>query len=387
MDAPVLKHSFRSHEFDPKSDYFYFLGFSHQFAATVLPFTDDIDFEIWRIDLNVDRFMAKEVGGTIGRIYPGTHLKFLSSVFSLKFLIDLFDQRRKHQLIICFSGLHNTFFLLVSALFRKTPIVAYQLGGANPLWKFKNKKKKKTWLFLQAEMIFSQYYNYVYLSSKEEFKYYSMILSKDNLIYGPTIPITEDYLKIIDRTQARLLTGLPQDKKIILAVGRAGIEAGADIIIDLYDKFIKDGYYLYWIGLYESDELFNRIKDKNIPHEGRILFKDIYKYYNAADVYLYPPLGDETLAFGGTGYQSLESLFCGTPVVSSTMISFTGDIDPLVCKVPTCLEEIYPMTIDLIINPPERMRCRDMLKDMYTKENIGHVQLEIINKLFSESGR
>src|SRR5205085_5273961 len=70
---------------------------------------------------------------------------------------------------------------------------------------------------------------------------------------------------------------------------------------------------------------------------GRVLNKDLNKYYSAADVYVLLALRDDY--FGGTGVSTLDSLACNTPVVSFALRNYSGDNVNEMGEVPDILEK------------------------------------------------
>ena len=124
----------------------------------------------------------------------------------------------------------------------------------------------------------------------------------------------------VDRSLARKQLGFKQDESMILYVGRfeplKGLERLLEAVIHLKDYRIR----LVIIGGDdpESTETQDLIKlsekwgiQEKVTFEGRIAQKHLPPYYSAADVLVVPSHYE---SFGLVG---LESLACGTPVVST----------------------------------------------------------------------
>ena len=131
-----------------------------------------------------------------------------------------------------------------------------------------------------------------------------------------------DKFRPIPKTTAREQLGLPQDVKIVLAVGNLVELKGFDIIVKSIKKLRDvDGYRdlrliiagegnrrEYLQQMIDALELADIVSLKgNIPH------KKLYQWYNAADLFC--------LASSREGWPNviLESLACGTPVVATNV--------------------------------------------------------------------
>jgi glycosyltransferase involved in cell wall biosynthesis len=82
---------------------------------------------------------------------------------------------------------------------------------------------------------------------------------------------------------------------------------------------------------------------------GRVLNKELYKYYSAADVYVLFALRDDY--FGGTGIATLESLACNTPVVSYALRNYIGNNIKELGETPDSIEKYRQAILKVIDNP------------------------------------
>lgn len=132
----------------------------------------------------------------------------------------------------------------------------------------------------------------------------------------------------ISTTKAREITKLPRDKKIILYVGRMEWRKGIGTLIHAFKEVAQKqpNAQLYIVGggksksarqLDETERERLRQLVKELGLEQKVFFlgpkiqKELYLYYNAADVCVVPSY------YEFFGIVPLESMACGTPVVAS----------------------------------------------------------------------
>jgi glycosyltransferase involved in cell wall biosynthesis/peptidoglycan/xylan/chitin deacetylase (PgdA/CDA1 family) len=129
--------------------------------------------------------------------------------------------------------------------------------------------------------------------------------------------VDETVFKDYDKREARKQLGLPDDKLILLFVAYGGLELkikGGHLIRDVIERLPQDKILFLSIGKAGIDMKNSRALPY-IDDENRLAL-----YYSAADLFLYPSLADNCPLV------VLESLSCGTPVISFD----TGGIPELV---------------------------------------------------------
>lgn len=138
------------------------------------------------------------------------------------------------------------------------------------------------------------------------------------------IPNGVDTLKFhpIDRKEARVSLGLPQDKKIILSVGGLVERKGFEILIRAM-RALRDEHNKRAVSLVIAGEGPNRSQLEELIDSlglvssvtliGDIPHNELYRWYSAADLFC--------LASSREGWPNviLESLACGTPVVATNI--------------------------------------------------------------------
>jgi glycosyltransferase involved in cell wall biosynthesis len=143
-----------------------------------------------------------------------------------------------------------------------------------------------------------------------------------------TMGVNIDNMVEISREEARKELGWDMNKKYILYVGKLYKYKQADELIKawLEIKKTRPETELIVIGNKPNDpwEDSHEMAEKSgALLLGRVLNKDLYKYYSASDVYVMYALREDY--FGGTGIAPLESLECNTTVVSNSMRNYIGD--------------------------------------------------------------
>lgn len=115
----------------------------------------------------------------------------------------------------------------------------------------------------------------------------------------------------LDRDQCREELGFSKDDFIIICVGYFIKRKGQDRILAAVNSLNDSGIKMIFAGGYfNSDEDLN-LEGENIIFKGKVVNKDLPKYYNAANIFCLPTLAE------GCCNAVIEALACGLPVVSS----------------------------------------------------------------------
>ena len=132
--------------------------------------------------------------------------------------------------------------------------------------------------------------------------------------------------KPFDRKKAREVCGLDQDKKYILSLSRLSHEKGLEFLFRAFADVHIENKELVVVGDGPlKDHLYELAKDlgiaKSVNFIGSVPHDKTMFWYNAADVYCLPSLWE------GCPNVIIESLACGTPVVS-TKVGGIPDLVP-----------------------------------------------------------
>ena len=119
--------------------------------------------------------------------------------------------------------------------------------------------------------------------------------------------------KPTDKSVAKKRLGW-ENKFTVLYVGRLIPEKGVRLAIGAFEK-VANGCQMKIIGSEGPEEEFVKqkaVQNSNIDFLGSKSYRELAKYYQAADVLVYPALYKEDMA-----YVLLDALSCGTPVINT----------------------------------------------------------------------
>ena len=125
--------------------------------------------------------------------------------------------------------------------------------------------------------------------------------------------------------------------------------------------------------LYKDVELSGTFMRGYIPH------KEIPLYFSAADVYLLPAFSSE---YYGIDVAVMESLACGTPVVSPILKEFPSNELYKIGKIPKDENDVVRCISDVLDNPSNYSNCREVAKNIFSWERIIGNTIEQYENLF-----
>ena len=363
-----------------ENDVFYYgMGISHFIAENFIRKKLNFDIEIWRTDEKIKTKVERKVKGFLGKVYP--YRELFNFPYSFQFIRDLKKQAKEYNLIIWFDGTRSLFYMFVSFFLRNTPMVAHLTGGANFKYKYKKTKKIKYYLaYLLERLTFAKYLDLAILGADGEFENFS----NSRILKQYTVGLDFNNIwKITDKVKAREQLGLPLDKKIILQMGRAYSFKGTQITVNAWLKHLKQkGILLYLTGIHETDEHYELVKNSGCNFRGFINDDDVPLWHVAADVYVYPPFDEITLAFAGVGNAPFEALACGTPIVCTTarflqFFNIKKEEYNNIAKIPETEDEVAQQIEEFIAKPPSPQMCRNFVYKYYNNDYL-------YNKMYDE---
>jgi glycosyltransferase involved in cell wall biosynthesis len=354
---------------DPR---WYLCGWDGTIFRYILKYSKDYLLECWRVEKEVREIIIKEFDGITTRIFPAHYYPGLG-YFNFDIIHELKKQKEEHDIIIHFHSTYNLQIYLLTFIFQKCPIIISNLGTTPPIFLYKVNKQIKYLFFDLLFRITLKYIDYYYASSKDEREYLLKYLDADKLSYQISIGIDFSTFHKIDKKEAKRILELDVNKKYIMYVGRFYKQKGVDHILKIYEKLKSNNIGLILIGGHKEDPLYQAaIKSGAIIHL-REEDMPLNLFYCASDVYLI--LVKESinfLKFGGIGMSSLESLACGTPVVSFSLRNFPStDIDK-VGIIPESIDAVLACVKQVLENPAMYYQCREIA--------MSHYDLEIISK-------
>lgn len=361
---------------NPKNDSFFWgKGISHFIAKIFVKEKLPFKIEIWHMNDQVERLTKKTVDGFLARVYP--YSSFGGLPISLSFLRDIQKESKTYNTIIWFDGVRYPFFSLISFFVKDAKFVAHAMGGANYLYKYRKSRKIKFYLaYLFDKISLLKKVDLVFLGADGEFSYFQ----NANVCKQVVLGLDFNRWKITNKKEARKILGLPQDKKIILQMGRAFSFKGTEVTVMAWEKYLKNkDVLLYLTGVHPSDEHYELIKNSGCNYQGYIDHDLVPLWLAAADVYMYPPFDAVTLSFAGVGYAPLEALACGTPVVCTTARFFefyhiNEEEYASFVKIPKTIKQVAENTEELLKAQTSPEQCR-----MFAYKNFN--QAYLFNKM------
>ena len=363
------------------TDYFYLFGVGHFLAEQILDNCDGLLLENWRCDKTLRRKMSKSVKGINCRIFPSFYSKRFGEL-SFSLLNDLSKEMKDNYVVLHLMGLHTNLCSLIAWLFRKYPIVGTHLGGANFRFKYDKTRKARSLVRDKIEKRILRYYDHILVQTETERDYLLNSLGAKSISRASIYGLDFDIFRRRDKYSSRKTLNWPLDKKIILSVGRAYHNKGIGFVLDAFSKLKDEGILLCMVSIHPSDPLYSEVVRSGASFAGDVDYFRLPLYYSAADLLIYLPFDDESLHFAGPGYVNIESLACGTPVVSTLLRHFPDPDINKVSRVPYKQEDVVPMVKELLNNPPSPMDCRQIAFKYYNWYTILGHHTEIYENLF-----
>lgn len=230
------------------------------------------------------------------------------SLLKLPFTLRKFCIKNKIDRVINIGNWRGSINSLIASLSSKTDYITNVFGDIvdeehNFIWNKLNLLLFYLLIFFSKKTIFNDYADH-----KKHKNLFRLLNHGIKIKYLPA-PVNSDLFVSRDRQKCRKKLSLPQNKKIILFVGRVDYGRGSDILIDLIKKN-KDILFIV-IGRL-MDKNFKNLKAKNTIFFEKKSSEELVDYYNAADLGLFL----HRKFRGGLGLVVQESLSCGIPAIT-----------------------------------------------------------------------
>ena len=365
---------------------FYTYGFGGNMGKNIKIYNPDYEVEVWRIDGYVDKYYEDSYLGVKFRIFPSIYKKNLFN-FSINFIRELKKEIKiTDPILIC---LHTHYWLTyqVIFLFKKSKIITTHHGDWSPFFRVKYNKglrKLKARLDMFVEKRIFKNIDYIFTSELNQFPYFKAANPNFKYFVGST-GINIDFMLPLPRAEARKMLGWDENKKYILYIGKLYKFKQADDLIRTWQEIKKERpeVELVVIGNTPGDpwEEFHEMAEKSgATLLGRVLNKDLYVYYSAADVYVLFAVRDDY--FGGTGIATLESLACNTPVVSYALRNYIGDNVHELGELPDTTEKHKGAILKVLDHPENYKNMRESVQKYYSYESIYKKMGPVFEELF-----
>ncbi len=362
------------------SEYYYLAGWSSAVARQTVKYTNKYIIENWRPEREVKKTVVQEVQGIMCRLFPAKYMKPLEG-WSPTMLKELKKQAKGDEILIHYSSIHSNSLYLIASLFRNIPIVAQQHGDSSPLMRFRQNKKPVTLLTHFVERRALKTVDHFFVLRKRELEFLSSFLPKSQITLQ-TMGVDFEEFKPINKEYARKKLNLPQNKKIMLYIGRFYKLKGVDIILRTFQD-LKKRYNneLILIGGSPTDELYEDVKLSGARFYGRLPHNELPLYFSAADLYLLPTFDK---IYAGIDVSSLEALACNVPIVSTTLKDFPTDEWKKLGKIPKDEKDVTRCVSEILGNAFAHYNCREIAKKYYGWKSIIKNTIEIYDKLFEK---
>ena len=359
--------------------------FHERVAKQILKQTKKYEIECWQPEKTLKKVVVEKEDGITYRMFPSIYLSW-GREYTLSLLKELKMQSKKEDILIHVHEMHNHLAYLTSYLFKDVPIVVQHHSAWPPLFAFKESNHPFRFIYLfehYAEKKVFKNIDYFFVLTKDEKEYISNLVGADK-VEIQTMGVDFGRFKPMDQVKARKMLHLPSDKKIMIYVGVLGKSKGADVVLEVFQT-LKRKYDvdLILIGNTSADPLYNRAKATGAKVLGKISEEMLNSYYSAADVYVFPYPPSSNI-WGGIGVAPVESLACGTPIVSTTLKHFPLGEWNLVGEMPKNNSDIVNCIIKIFENPNKYERCRDIAKKCYDWGNIVRNTIEVYDELFDK---
>lgn len=371
---------------DPENR-FYTYGFGGNTGKNLKKYLSEYEVEVWRLDGYVDKYYEGIVHDVKFRIFPSIHKKNIFD-FSYRFIRELKNEVKKTDPVLVVLHTHNWITYQMLFFFRKSKIITTHHGDWSPFFRVSRTKglrnlKARVDMFMEKRLF--KYIDYIFTIDLNQIQYFQKAYSEIKYLIWST-GVNIDFMQPIPRLEAKKMLGWDLNKKYILYIGKLYKFKQADDLINTWLEIKKSrpDIELAIIGNTPNDpwEEFHGMAEKSgALLLGRVLNKDLYKYFSAADVYVLFALREDY--FGGTGIATLESLACNTPVVSYAMRNYIGENVDELAEMPETVERHKDAILKVINNPHLYKNMRESISRNYSYEAIYIKTRPVFEELFN----
>ncbi|MGH2574545.1 MAG: glycosyltransferase family 4 protein, partial [Ignavibacteria bacterium] len=275
------------------------------------------------------------------------------------------------RVILNVQNIHSVFFYQILYFAnRKLILTAHHHGEWSPYFRikwFKGIRKIYSYLLLFFENLVINRTDFFFIIDKKQLSY----LAKNVRNLNHKVSLSNsgcDFEKFnnIDKNDAKQSLGLSLHKKYLFYVGQYYEYKEVDRLCVIYLKLKKvcPDVELMVAGGTSKDKYYKNLIECGAIDFGRILNTELYKYYSAASAYITMTFREDW--FGGIGIAMIESLACGTPVISKCLYNLPNpDEINLVGRMPENEDEMIENISYVLNHPDEFNKCREVAKKYY----------------------
>ena len=244
--------------------------------------------------------------------------------------------------------------------------------------------KERRFLALLVKWLLSSFNSILAVGSASEEELVKAGLDKEKIKIHPNW-VDLDIFHPHDKKMSRISLGLPEDKFIILFVGRLIAKKGILTLIDVARKVPDDiVFVIVGAGGPESDrvveagrELTNLIFIDHLPSSEEHKQQVLTKYYSSADIFILPSQYEE-------GFASVipEGIACGTPIIATNKGCIPQIVDETVGVLLDPTELNIKETIVYFYNHPKELTQKAINCRRYALDHFDESNAEVIYKSY-----
>lgn len=367
----------------------FFRGDFHvKIAENILKRTSEFQIECWRPYTGIKKPYSMEVDGILHRVFPSMEYKipkFTSGIYSPSLIRALKKEINDNRVLIHFHDGHTNLItsVILHTELEKVPVIYQQRGG----WFAIFKRTKNPYKFFQfrKQLFALRKIDHYFSGSLVEV---NIMFSKwgikkaahfnEGIYYDKFIPA--------DKGKTKSKLNIPEDRKVLIYIGRFYTLKGVDLILSSYQKLRNEyNLSLILIGGNKNDEFYEHLIKTDAMVIERTPEDKLIPYIQASNVCLMLPT-DEIIRFGGFGKAPIEALACNVPVISPNLIHFPGTPEERerIGLIPKDKDDVVNCIRTILDNPQKFARCREISRKYFDINKTTDVILNKYKELFSK---
>ena len=378
----IYERSYDGSYFSPQgSDDYYLAGWASSVAKQTTKYDSKYSIEIWRPEREVQKPLSRNIQGIQCRLFPVRSIRRYGDL-SLEMLREIGRQRKKHAILLHHHSIHHNTLYLLAFLFGRSPIVVQHHGDLAPLKIFRHKKRFRPLLKYFIEKKALRNVDHFFVLRNDEKEMLSAFLDPSRITVQ-TMGVDFDEFKPLNKHLARAKLGIPDQKKVILYVGKFYRLKGVDIILKTYEDLKSQcDIELILVGGSPSDSLYQQARSSGARVYGYLPHHELQLFYSAADVCLLPAFSSDY--GGGIGVASVEALACGVPIITPVLKEFPAMGLEKLGKVPKDESDTEECILEILKDPHPYKDCREIAKAYFDWKTIISRTVRLYDRLFAE---
>jgi glycosyltransferase involved in cell wall biosynthesis len=347
------------------------------------------DVEVWRLDSTANKVIETDFEEVHFKIFPARgNSKF--GIYSFSFIRAL--RQLPRNTILNVQNIHNPLLYQI-LLFSPSHLIitAQHHGDYHPyfvLKNFKGFKRIKALIGYVFEKSFINRVSHFFIIDVDHIDYLkTTVKSLDDKFSIQPVGIDFSMYKRIPKEEACSVIGLDPNKKHLFYLGQYYHIKEVDRLCEVYKKVKEKNpeIQLFVAGGSAQDPYYSNLIQCGAIDFGKIPNNELYKYYSAADVYVCLTFREDY--FGGIGLAMLESMACGTPVVSKSLENIPENIRQFVGKMPSGENEMIKDINNILNTKQNYSDCRKYVEGLYDYSVIQKNTAEIYSNLLQNKNK